>query len=902
MTIVGEAWINVRAHTSEFKGDLARGTQPALEELEVESEAAGRRGGGNLGKGFTSGLKGLVGALTGIGLPLGAAGEGTAKLGQHMAETESRGKGLFGTMAGIGQSALLGVGAAAAIVGVESIKAAGAFDHATAAIAGGAGISSKAAKDIGDAFLSTAGKTEYSGTEMASAYAKVAGQLGLTEGHALSAKEALDVMSQAGELATATGMNLDAATSALGGVMQAYGLKAKQAADTTDILYNTARVTGTGVESVAGTFTKLHATLGAVTPSIGDVGSLMVDMAAHGETGRKALGAINSTLNGILAPSADVAKAQTALGVSFVDSSGHFVGMKGAIESLSPKLAGMSQDQQLATLKSIGFGSANKALLDTILAGPAGYEKASSAVEKLGAAHDSASKQAATLPNEMKTMKATMEDVFTVIGEKLIPVLTQMGKIVLGVVNFLMKHKEIAIALGIVIGGVLVAAIGAFTVSLFTAGGALAVVMGPIGLVILAVAGLVLAALYVKDHWKQIWDEVKKIAEDVWNFLTHVWGEIWHEITHIFGMIEGFFKQFWPFILGLFTGPLGLLIGLLIQHWSTIMNDIHKAWSAIANYFAQLPGKILKALEGFGKMLLGWITDAWDTLTGWVVTAVEAYIQFWVKLPGRILKALEAFGGLILGWITAAWNTVSGWVVTAFEDEVAFWTGLPDRILGALEGFGTKLLGWITDGWNMLTGFIVTAFEAEVTFWTGLPGKIVGALGDAGSTLLKWGGDLIGGLISGIGGAADSIGTAIWNAIKSGIHGIKGLVKGIPVIGGVLSDLIPFAAGGYVTKPTLGLIGEAGPEVVLPLNNPARMKQILGQAGQHGALSSLALSGSSSSHAANVTISPGAFVVHVHGAADPGVVGAATSAVNSGLSALTGALGRGRSPVRTGQR
>ena len=285
-----------------------------------------------------------------------------------------------------------------------------------------------------------------------------------------------------------------------------------------------------------------------------------------------------------------------------------------------------------------------------------------------------------------------------------------------------------------------------------------------------------------------------------------------------------------------------------------------------------------------------------------VVTAVEAYIQFWVKLPGRILKALEAFGGLILGWITAAWNTVSGWVVTAFEDEVAFWTGLPDRILGALEGFGTKLLGWITDGWNMLTGFIVTAFEAEVTFWTGLPGKIVGALGDAGSTLLKWGGDLIGGLISGIGGAADSIGTAIWNAIKSGIHGIKGLVKGIPVIGGVLSDLIPFAAGGYVTKPTLGLIGEAGPEVVLPLNNPARMKQILGQAGQHGALSSLALSGSSSSHAANVTISPGAFVVHVHGAADPGVVGAATSAVNSGLSALTGALGRGRSPVRTGQR
>lgn len=40
-----------------------------------------------------------------------------------------------------------------------------------------------------------------------------------------------------------------------------------------------------------------------------------------------------------------------------------------------------------------------------------------------------------------------------------------------------------------------------------------------------------------------------------------------------------------------------------------------------------------------------------------------------------------------------------------------------------------------------------------------------------------------------------------------------------------------YAEGGIVNRPTLGLVGEAGPEAVLPLNNPGRAAQILSQTG-----------------------------------------------------------------------
>jgi hypothetical protein len=41
----------------------------------------------------------------------------------------------------------------------------------------------------------------------------------------------------------------------------------------------------------------------------------------------------------------------------------------------------------------------------------------------------------------------------------------------------------------------------------------------------------------------------------------------------------------------------------------------------------------------------------------------------------------------------------------------------------------------------------------------------------------------------------------------------------------------PFGMGGIVSKPTLGLFGEAGPEVVIPLSKPARAQQLMEEAG-----------------------------------------------------------------------
>lgn len=64
---------------------------------------------------------------------------------------------------------------------------------------------------------------------------------------------------------------------------------------------------------------------------------------------------------------------------------------------------------------------------------------------------------------------------------------------------------------------------------------------------------------------------------------------------------------------------------------------------------------------------------------------------------------------------------------------------------------------------------------------------------------------------------------------------VRALIGLLPGLGAVALGLglgaRAYAHGGIVTSPHLGLVGEAGPEAIIPLNNPARAQQIMTQSG-----------------------------------------------------------------------
>lgn len=180
--------------------------------------------------------------------------------------------------------------------------------------------------------------------------------------------------------------------------------------------------------------------------------------------------------------------------------------------------------------------------------------------------------------------------------------------------------------------------------------------------------------------------------------------------------------------------------------------------------------------------------------------------------------------GLVIGFI-ALWNKSAD-----FRDFfIGIWHGIQD-VVGAV-------VNWLVNAWNTTVATIKTVVSTVGTAfsstWNGIKnvvGTVIGWIGDRAS----WIGstfhsvvDAIGGFFSGLGSKIAGVFDGIVSGIKSAINGVIGVVNG--AIGGVnavtgivgipaIPKIPKLAKGGIVNSATLAVIGEAGPEAVVPLS------------------------------------------------------------------------------------
>ena len=116
------------------------------------------------------------------------------------------------------------------------------------------------------------------------------------------------------------------------------------------------------------------------------------------------------------------------------------------------------------------------------------------------------------------------------------------------------------------------------------------------------------------------------------------------------------------------------------------------------------------------------------------------------------------------------------------------------------------------------------SFDAIIEFIGGVPGRILDFASGFLSNLVTLGKDIVKKIVEGILAAPGAIMDAITDLIPGA--GVLGSIGG-----GILSgigSIIPFAEGGIVNQPTLGLVGEAGPEAIIPLSSARAPRQLGG--------------------------------------------------------------------------
>lgn len=304
--------------------------------------------------------------------------------------------------------------------------------------------------------------------------------------------------------------------------------------------------------------------------------------------------------------------------------------------------------------------------------------------------------------------------------------------------------------------------------------GAIAVLTSPITLVIAAIAALIAIGVLLYQNW----DTVVEFAKTAWQGLCDF-------ISGICQAIGEFFSGLWTKLQEIFE-PIGQWFGEKFQ----------QAWDAIVNIFS-----------GIGEWFSGVFQGAWDAIVN-IFTPIGSWFgQRWAD-------------------VTSALANIGAWFTDMFQKA---WTGLTNIF--------SKLGSWFGERWNDVTSALSSvsnwfgemftnaynavkdAFSSIGDFFSGVWETVKGIFVNAGQMV----GEAVGGAFkSAVNAVLDTIENVV-NGFIGMINGVLDVVRNLPGLGWIGSvstvSLPRLARGGIVDSPTIAMIGEAGKEAVVPLEN-----------------------------------------------------------------------------------
>lgn len=281
-----------------------------------------------------------------------------------------------------------------------------------------------------------------------------------------------------------------------------------------------------------------------------------------------------------------------------------------------------------------------------------------------------------------------------------------------------------------------------------------------------------------------------------------------------------------PFILvaSLIAGVVAAFITLWTtsedfrNFWIGIMNAISGAAQSmvegVTNFFAGLIIGIQTIFADIGN----WFGEKFSEAYNAVVSAFSSAVQFFTEIWSGIQQALSTVEQWFSNMFTSAWNSIQN----AFSTAVSFFSGIWSGITGIFSGVAS----WFGNVFRSAYNAVTNAFSGFTSFFSGLWNSISSTFSKIGTNIAN---AISGAVKSGLNGVISQI----ENIINSGINLINGAINLINKIPGVnigkigTLSLPRLASGGTVTDDILANIGEAGREVVLPLDRNTEWADIL---------------------------------------------------------------------------
>ena len=310
-----------------------------------------------------------------------------------------------------------------------------------------------------------------------------------------------------------------------------------------------------------------------------------------------------------------------------------------------------------------------------------------------------------------------------------------------------------------------------------------------------------------------------KLLGPVFNLLAQIFIATYDMISKIIGDIADYLSGIIDVIEGVFSGDLG-----------KVQEGLNKVTNALKDFLANV-------FQGVIDITIATLSALWDLVKAVFQIIIDAIVNSSiVELFTTVFQA--AWDGIVaiftdLGtWFGERWTEVT----TALSNVGTWFTDMFQKAWNGLTGIFANIGTWFGERWNDVTNALANVATWFGTIFTSAYNAVVNAFSNIGGffsgvwaavkSIFVNAGQMVG---SAVGGAFRSAVNAVLGTIENVVNGFVGMINGvigmINKIPGVSLGSIGYvslprlARGGIVDSPTVAMIGEAGKEVVMPLEN-----------------------------------------------------------------------------------
>ncbi|MCY8117889.1 transglycosylase SLT domain-containing protein [Bacillus spizizenii] len=252
------------------------------------------------------------------------------------------------------------------------------------------------------------------------------------------------------------------------------------------------------------------------------------------------------------------------------------------------------------------------------------------------------------------------------------------------------------------------------------------------------------------------------------------------------------------------------------EKWSGIKSNAKSSLNGLSDTWSNVKEKVKSTL--FNNE---WWSEKWSGVKSWAQDKWNSASSVWESVKGKIKSTLFSEK-----WWSGKWEGVKGWAQSKWDSASSVWQSVKGKLKSTL--FSEK---WWSGKWESVKSWSKNKWDNAKSIWKSVKSSISETLFSKKWWSEKWqnvkelGSSILGG-VKEVGGkvasSAKKTAGKAWGYVKSGVNYLFGTGKEKPK---------KHATGGYITKPTISWIGEAGKEFVIPVeNNKGRGKMLLSQA------------------------------------------------------------------------